>query len=507
MTGVRHQSKLMDDRLTVTYNQAPCRERSLYIVGDMTADDRSLKINDPDIDTLACALLERMYYCEVGGKFLPPPDVSAVTINTTLGMFRKQLLKQLTLLPMLSTDEFCMMYKGRKRTIYENAAEVYNYRGVKRSDSMSASFVKCEKIPPEKAPRCIQPRSPVYNIGLGRYIKQHEHRIYGAIGRVFCDKVTVIKGFNVCQVADIVAEKWQSFKKPVSVGLDATKFDMHVSEAMLLWEHSIYKHLFPRNKELTRLLSWQVDNKGVGYCENGKLRYSVRGKRFSGDMNTGLGNCLIMCAMVWTYAKEREVEIKLLNNGDDCQVIMESTQLPKFMLGLSEWFLRLGFRMTIEEPVYNLVEIDFCQMRCIRTARGNVMVRNIDKAREKDSMSIIPLSNNKIARKWMHAVGECGLALCGGVPIMQSMYQAYMRAGVPSKMGESVAMECGARRLAQGLASKALSITDEARLDCFKAWGYTPDEQVAVEQEYDRWVYSHSTFAVDNPSELSTLPL
>ena len=70
------------------------------------------------------------------------------------------------------------------------------------------------------------------------------------------------------------------------------KFDMHVSPAALAWEHSIYTSIFPRDKFLKKLLRWQMNNRGAGYCGDGSLKYSVTGKRFSGDMNTGLGNCL-----------------------------------------------------------------------------------------------------------------------------------------------------------------------------------------------------------------------
>nr|QDH87633.1 MAG: RNA-dependent RNA polymerase [Riboviria sp.] len=448
-----------------------------------------------------------MYFCKVGTEWMSPPDVDYKYISSVLKSFKQAFLSVCPSSPPISPEQFVEMYKGRKRTIYQNALDGFYDTGVLRKHAISSSFVKCEKVKEDSAPRCIQPRDPVYNIGVGCYIKPIEHRVYAAIGRVFEDKVTVVKGFNVAQVACIMEEKWLSFGRPVSIGLDATKFDMHVCAGMLQWEHSIYKALYPGDKELARLLRWQVDNMGVGRCDDGHLKYSVRGRRFSGDMNTALGNCLIMCAMVWTYARERGVEIKLMNNGDDCQVFMEERDEPRFRRGLSEWFFQLGFRMTIEPTVHDLSRVEFCQMKLVHTAAGPVMVRNIDKAREKDSMSIIPLDTEKMFKMWLYAVGECGLALCSGVPIMQSMYMCYMRHGIPSRLKDSVAMETGARMLARGMSTKWAPVTMEARADVLVAWDYTPDEQVALEHYYDKMAVKYSCRPVDDLVELHPAPL
>lgn len=474
----------------------------MYVLTGVSSGARSLKVNNPDIMTLRTALLERMYYCKVNGKFEAPPAASYGVINRRLKAFRSKLLRGFPKSTRISPEQFVQMYKGRKKAIYEKAMEDYYAYGVTRADSTSVAFVKCEKVPCDKAPRCIQPRKPVYNVGVGRYIKPIEHKLYSAIGRVFGDKVVVVKGFNVKETAEILREKWCSFSDPVAVGLDATKFDMHVGEYMLLWEHSVYNGIYGC-RTLLKYLKWQRKNKGMGFCLDGKLKYTVDGRRFSGDMNTALGNCLIMCAMVYAYAQDRNVQIKLANNGDDCQVFMERADLARFMTGLDQWFFELGFRMTVEDPVYEFNQVEFCQMRPIRVAAGWTMVRNIPKAREKDSISIIPLDNPKVARKWMYAVGECGLALCSGVPIMQEMYKMYMREGVQSKLGESVAMETGMKMLSIGLDAKEDVVTPEAREHVFTAWGYTPDEQIAIEAHYRGMQFNlDNSWVCDNPSYL-----
>lgn len=507
MTGTSHKSVLVDPRMVVTYNQAPIRMRVAYIIGGVSADGRSLTINNPDVDTLAAALLERMYYCKVDGAFVEPPQPAYDTIDTVLKEFRRKLLRHARVAPKVSPEQFVEMYDGRKRTIYEAALPEFYAVGVLTKHAMSIVFVKCEKVKPGSAPRCIQPRSSVYNIGLGMYLKPNEHLLYKAVKRVFGEgQPIVMKGMNVRQVAVSLKEKWDHFGHPVAVGLDAVKFDMHVSESMLKWEHSIYT-LLMKDLELKRLLRMQLKNKGVGFCDNGKIRYSVDGRRFSGDMNTGLGNCLIMCALVWSYCKERQVEIRFANNGDDCVVIMETHDLQRFNQGLDQWFLNMGFRMTVEKPVYTFEEIEFCQMHPVYTVNGWVMVRNLSTAREKDSMSLLPLDSKKAFQKWIYAVGECGLALTSGVPVFQSMYLAYTRAGIPSRMGAHPAMQTGARILARGLQKKTSVIIPEARVSFFSAWGVTPDEQLCLEAYYDSLVLEYDVRAIDSVNDLTSAPL
>lgn len=449
----------------------------------MCGRERTLCVNDPNIDTLECALLERMYYCKVDGQFVEPPTPDRELFQERLSGFKSQLVQRVGSATPVSPEEFSQMYKGRKRTIYTNAVESLYLTGVRRRHAYSNSFVKCEKVNPSKAPRCIQPRTPVYNVGVGRRLKPIEHRLYRAVDKIFGSK-TIMKGYDCRQQGSILKRKWDRFRKPVAVGLDATKFDMHVSATALRWEHSIYKYIYRGDKSLARYLSWQVNNVGKGYCADGKLSYSVDGRRFSGDMNTGSGNCIIMCGLVYAYASDRGVPIELANNGDDCQVFMEQGDLDRFMVGLDAWFLEMGFRMTIEEPAYEFERVEFCQMRPIWNGEFYTMVRNIPTAREKDSMTSQDLRSEGMLSKWMYAIGECGLALNSGVPIMQEMYVAYMRHGTKSKLSEHHSMLTGGRYLAQGLEAKQRVVTDEARLSVFLAWDITPDEQVAIEEVY-----------------------
>jgi hypothetical protein len=450
-----------------------------------------LGVNNADITTLAAALLERMYYCKVAGEFVAPPEVNKNTFNTRLSSFRSEVLKRVGHAAPVSLDAVVEMYEGRKRAIYLNAKERYELLGWCKKYPWLKAFVKMEKVKPDKAPRCIQPRDPVYNIRLGTYIKPIEHRIYKAIDSIFGDGPTVIKGYNVERIGRIMRGKWKSFNNPVAIGLDAVKFDMHVSKEALEWEHSVYQSIY-RCKELAKLLRHQVYQRGGARCKDGHLSYKVVGRRASGDMNTALGNCLLMCAMIHAYAEYKGIEIKLMNNGDDCVVMMEKQHEQHFMQGLEEWFLDMGFRMSSETPVYSLPEIEFCQMRAIEYGNGEVvMVRNIPVALRKDTLVTVDVSKQKSLQAWMTAVGSGGIALTGGIPIMQNFYRRLQQLGrgITSKVGAELSRNSGMYLMGKGVKRTFITPTAEARLNVFIAWGITPDEQVELERYYDAYQF------------------
>lgn len=487
--GVSHKSHLVEPRLAVNrHAKDTVKPRRLFSITELSGN-LDLGVNNADIDTLECALLERMYYCKIGNEFVRPPTVDMGLFTDRLSHFYSRIFEIFPQATRISLDQVVETYSGRRRTIYEKARERLANYGLSRKDAYSVAFVKMELVNPEKAPRGIQPRKPTYNLVLGTFIKGIEHRLYKTIGRIFGDGPTVMKGYNVVEIGSIVQGKWNSFSKPVAVGLDATKFDMHVSPEALAWEHSVYLRLFRNHPTLKKLLDWQMHNRGYGFCADGKLRYSVKGKRFSGDMNTGLGNCLLMCAMVHAYAESLGVHVKLLNNGDDCVVIMETENLDRFMRPLSPWFLDMGFRMVAEEPVYEMHQIEFCQMHPIVVDGVCRMVRNIPTSLRKDTLTIHPLTNQRHRMKWCTAVGTGGLWLNGGVPVLQDFYQCYQRIGcyTASKMLDDPTFATGMRLMSKGMDEHYRTPDPWTRVQVFEAWGITPDEQAILERYYQQY--------------------
>lgn len=411
--------------------------------------------------------------------------------------FHRRIRRHLPSTTPISREEFAMLYRGRRQAVYLAAALSLRSKAVTRLDSHLKAFVKAEKIlwavaahtivkaKVDPAPRLIQPRDPRYNVEVGRYLKPHEGKVYKAIGKVWGD-VTVAKGLNASQRGKLVEKKWNSFRNPVAVGLDASRFDQHVSPAGLRSEHSVYL-MMNNDEEFRELLSWQIRNKGVAYVKDGKCKYRTNGCRMSGDMNTALGNCLLMSAMVYSYCRSKHIKAKLINDGDDCVVFMEKCNLSTFQDGLDTWFIEMGFSMKVEDPVYRLEEVEFCQCHPVWTDEGYIMVRNIRQSLAKDSVSIKPLDNELIFRKWCGEVGDCGLSLTGGVPVVAEFYKVLQRAsgGVRSvRLGYDPVFETGMRMMARGMERKDTEVLAKTRVSFYYAFGVQPDTQVEWENYY-----------------------
>lgn len=346
-----------------------------------------------------------------------------------------------------------------------------------KADSFVRGFCKAEKtFAKDAAPRIIQPRDPRYVVAVARFLKGLEGPIYELLAKLWGGP-TVMKGYNATQTASHLREMWDGFADPVAVGLDASRFDQHVSSEALKWEHSIYKMFFSGKhlQELKKLLGWQVSQKGTFRTPDGLIRFKIEGGRASGDINTALGNCLIMCSLVYAFCKQRKVRARLANNGDDCVLFLERSDLQK-LDGLNDWFLEMGFNMKREDPVYVFEHVVFCQTQPVWASTEWRMTRQFPNCLRKDTMMLDVTPDQ--ARERIAAIGHCGMAVAAGVPCLQSIYTRMASVGLAT-VDESVGY--GFRMMSKGLSKDPVTITDEARLSFWLAFGVTPTAQEAFE--------------------------
>lgn len=482
--------------LVVKPNGQPAKQRSYHVLSRM-GDNHELGVFNNSVYTVERALMERYFLCKVGNNFMPALKTpkrywgcaELLEFRQSCVEYARQYATVLTL------QQVVECYTGAKRRVYENALRSIQRKNIHRKDSHLRPFPKFEKQKLTAAPRIINPRSPRYNLVLGKYLKKGEKIYYRAINEAWgCHTDhTVIKGLNSQEVARVMRQKWDRFSNTVAIGLDATKFDMHVSVNALMYEHGFYNGVF-KSKELASLLRWQLINRGKAYCPDGTVLFKMPGTRASGDINTSLGNCIIMCSLIWALCKGLGINAELANNGDDCVIFMESADLSTFMSRVSGFFTQFGFRMTIETPVYEFEEVEFCQSNPVKLGTGWHMVRNVRTCLRKDPMCLIPIQNDRVWRKWLGAVGECGIATVPGCPILQEFYQCFVRNGCGSSAAfkQHIFKNTGTiERMGTG---KYSAVTDESRASFYKAFGITPDYQIAVEDYFSKVVIG----SVDN---------
>lgn len=460
--------------------------RRLFIVPGFSPEVKFLAFNNT-VQALEKALKERVYFVKDDkGTFVAPPTPLTGVFKDKLKSISEAFGKHRSHVTRLTYQQYVDTSPPHKRTVYQRAMESLNNRSITIKDSFIGFFAKFEKLKysPLKTPvpRGISPRSPRYNLELGTYIRPIEKSVYAVINKLF-ESPTVMKGLNMSNRGQVIALKWARFRSPVALMLDAHRFDQHVSVEALKWAQSIYRKYFPRSKHFRKLLKWQLRNRGFGKCEDGFVKYWVDGRRQSGDVNTSLGNVLIMCAIVFSLFEENEIDGELVNDGDDCVLIFESSELDRLLPVIPNHFLLFGFSVVIEKPVYVLEHISFCQAQPVYDGTDYIMVRDPHISISKDCISLKPLDSDKITKRWAAAIGLGGISMTGGIPIVQEFYQSLVRSSEGARPLEDVSLR---RYNNRGLGMHRLwyEPTAESRLSFWLAFGIPPSAQTAIEDVY-----------------------
>lgn len=438
-------------------------------------------VHNSSLLNLARGVAERVLYVQAGDSLVSPRK-PVVGVFGELASVKSRLLEVLRPTTVVARGEYPKLYNGRKQVIYQRAYESLLTRGIALKDSYVSTFVKAEKInftaKPDPAPRVIQPRSPRYNLEVGRYLKLFEAELVHGFSKAWGYNV-VVKGLNADQVAKQLHDNWSCFTDPCAIGLDASRFDQHVSKEALEYEHSVYNAVF-RSRELRKLLEWQLSNRGFGRIGDTLLTYTVNRCRMSGDINTGMGNCLIMSSIVLAYFDHVGITARLANNGDDCVVFCERKHLH-LLEGIDDWFTRFGFKLTREAVVDVFERVVFCQSQPVWVGSAYRMVRDPWTAMSKDCVSLLGWDTPGQFAVWRDAIGVCGGELTRGVPVWESFYQSIR---IDGKLGGGLehVYDSGLGFMAKGVA-KAV-INDQSRFSFYLAFGIDPDLQLAIETSW-----------------------
>lgn len=384
----------------------------------------------------------------------------------------------------ISREDFCETYRGGKKAMYIREAKTLELTPVMKKDAYISYFMKASPAMPGKAPRGISPRSPRYNIELGRYLKPVEHDIYRAIDQVYGEP-TVACGMNVFELGELANEKWNNMHDPVLVEIDASHFEQHVGRQALQYEHTLYNRIYSNDKELRRLLSWQTGLKGFANVRDGVLKWQIDAMRCSGDVNTGMGNKIIMCGLVYAFMRSVGARPCMLNQGDDCCLFVERPLLQRLLGACQPFFATYGFDVRVDGVREHLEQMVFCQMSPVYDGARWVMCRNPTTACTKDLIMFRDLSTKEKWDEFRSAVANCGLALAGHLPVMGAFYSCLKRNAVLNSCRKTdLGMEWWAKRLERG---KRREVTLEARNSFFKAFNITPAEQESLESYYDTY--------------------
>jgi hypothetical protein len=278
----------------------------------------------------------------------------------------------------------------------------------------------------------------------------------------------------------MIVDAWEAFNNPVAVGLDASRFDQHISVGALQFEHGFYTACFPGDRELQRILAWQLENRGYGRTRDGGfLKYTVAGCRMSGDMNTACGNVIIMCALMWGFFRDQGVRARLVNDGDDCVVVVERKDAEKLLSTAVDWFHDFGFTMKVEGVYSQLEKVEFCQTFPVYDGQRYVMCRDPRLVLTKDLLVTRKLDQEGV-EAMRQAIGRCGLALAGNLPVFREFYKLLYGDGSAGQVG----LGTGMAYWSVGMEVRDEEPTVAARVSFYEAFRITPAQQVAMERYY-----------------------
>lgn len=387
--------------------------------------------------------------------------------------------------------ETAQSYTGVLRRRYLEAQSSLDLDGPIRSrDYKLRAFVKAEKTKPWAVakPRMIFPRSPRYNLVLASWLKPFEHWLWGNLRSRVVSGVgnsrVVAKGLNPKERAALIVRKMRAIPDCVVFEVDGRAFEAHVDVWQLLQEHDVYAAAYPGDGELKRVLNKQLRNFGV--TSNG-VRFSRPGGRASGDFNTGMGNSLVMLAVVGGVMSQMgPVKWDTLVDGDNALIFISGQSSGRVYDNFARVALEVsGHEMTLEAPTRVVEEVRFGQSAPIRVDGAWVMVRDWRKVISHSTSSHCYLREARFAPEYLRSVALCEGFLGSGVPILWAWSRNLLR------RTESVGRpRMHAVRDYHGLGVPVESLgdarvnepDDEARQSFELAFGATPEQQRNIEE-------------------------
>jgi len=391
-------------------------------------------------------------------------------------------------------------FQDQRRKIYERALHEIITQGVTRHDYKIKAFVKGEKFDPTAKvnpdARVIQARSPKANLMIARYLRPMERKVYGLKDRFGLPLFAKTAG--AFDRAHIIREKFRFMgPRTVCFSLDGKRWDMHIKSGVLREEHRVYNSMC-HDHELKNILQEQLINSGK---TRSGIRYTVRGCRMSGDMNTALGNCVLMCGMIHAAIETilgPDAWFTIYDDGDDCLLFLREEDVDKVRDNITDVFLGYGQELDLQNEARDPCDVVFCQSKMVKTELGWQMVRDWRKVLSHGTSGTKHWNNIKLVRPMMNAVGSCELALNRGVPILQSYGQALKRLGNGEQLkwldvdaGLKIRVKQTLQLSHEGMEKiyniNSIPVTVEARMSFERTWGVPVWEQLVIEGYLDGW--------------------
>ncbi len=117
-----------------------------------------------------------------------------------------------------------------------------------------------------------------------------------------------------------------------------------------------------------------------------------------------------------------------------------------------------------------------------------MMVRNLTNSFTKDPMCLVPLQTENVLKMWYKAVGECGLSITSGLPVLSEYYELFNRSGVEYTDGFLQHVQKNTSHLERmwGVAYEKRPVTAATRCSFYYAFGILPAYQIELEKLFKK---------------------
>nr|QDH87943.1 MAG: RNA-dependent RNA polymerase [Riboviria sp.] len=384
-----------------------------------------------------------------------------------------------------------LSYKGALRRRYLVAEDSLMKDGpITARDVLLRAFLKAEKCnvtskPPK--PRMIFPRDPRYNLELASWLKPLEHWLWRNLKSVGSYKVSpmrvVAKGLSPGQRANLIVRKWEEFERPICFEVDGKAFEAHVDVWQLREEHQVYQTAYGgRESGLMKLLRYQLRNFGI---TSGGVRFEREGGRASGDFNTGMGNSLIMAAVIDGVMRGLRIRYASLVDGDNALIFLDERDASRVVGCFAARALKIsGHEMVLERPVTVIEGIRFGQSAPVQVRGRWTMVREWNKVISQGSCSHAHMHDLRFAPQWLAGVAFCENYLPRGLPLLETWSHTLWRmCGSKDFIKTHLYRDYEILGVPLGGLNKPVvsSIADSTRRSFHRAFGISPDEQKVME--------------------------
>jgi len=298
------------------------------------------------------------------------------------------------------------------------------------------SFVGWKKWT-ERIPRIINFRDWVWFVFASQWLLPFEHWLLRTTYQDFGlppggpGGQWIGKGKSLVERAAMLRAAWERYDDPYAFCIDGSKWDRQVSAWQLFME-AVFVFMCFWDSECLWMLLVQACSYGMYRNKGWIILYWFTGRRCSGDINTGGGNCLLFILILliaffdfvggrWLVRFDPNVD------GDDCVVINERSDFKFVSERIMHVFHQAGHNVTIEAVTDDFRKITWCQCSPIRVNGQWIMARKpwniIGKAYVNPRLAGNHV--NRLSHLYMVALGEAVLGR--GVPVIQTWARGTMQ--------------------------------------------------------------------------------